>query len=85
MRGVTRDRSYHTADWNGVPFKLIDTGGIEMGDDDAFQVHPHQAFAGANEADVIVFIVDGRTGVNADDEEVARVLRKTCASRCICW
>ncbi len=37
MRGVTRDRSYHIADWNGVPFKLIDTGGIEMGDDDAFK------------------------------------------------
>ena len=35
MRGVTRDRSYHEADWNGVDFKLIDTGGIEMGDDDA--------------------------------------------------
>ena len=78
MRGVTRDRSYHIADWNGVPFKLIDTGGIEIGDDDAFQSSIRtQAFAGVNEADVIVFIVDGRTGINADDEEVARVLRKT--------
>ena len=78
MRGVTRDRSYHIADWNGVQFKLIDTGGIEMGDDDAFQGSIRtQAFAGVNEADVIVFIVDGRTGINADDEEVARVLRKT--------
>ena len=78
MRGVTRDRSYHIADWNGVQFKLIDTGGIEMGDDDAFQSSIRtQAFAGVNEADVIVFIVDGRTGINADDEEVARVLRKT--------
>ena len=78
MRGVTRDRSYHIADWNGVEFKLIDTGGIEMGDDDAFQGSIRtQAFAGVNEADVIVFIVDGRTGINADDEEVARVLRKT--------
>ena len=37
MRGVTRDRSYHKADWNGVEFMLIDTGGIEMGGDDAFQ------------------------------------------------
>ncbi|MBQ1450799.1 MAG: 50S ribosome-binding GTPase, partial [Eggerthellaceae bacterium] len=36
MRGVTRDRSYHDADWNGVRFRLVDTGGIEMGDDDAF-------------------------------------------------
>ena len=71
MRGVTRDRSYHIADWNGVPFKLIDTGGIEMGDDDAFQSSIRtQAFAGVNEADVIVFIVDGRTGINADDERM---------------
>ena len=78
MRGVTRDRSYHEADWNGVDFKLVDTGGIEMGDDDAFQGSIRsQALAGANEADVIVFIVDGKTGINADDEEVARILRKT--------
>lgn len=78
MRGVTRDRSYHEADWNGVEFKLIDTGGIEMGDDDSFQGSIRsQAFAGANEADVVVFIVDGKTGINADDEEVARILRKS--------
>lgn len=78
MRGVTRDRSYHEADWNGVEFKLVDTGGIEMGDDDAFQGSIRaQALAGANEADVIIFLVDGKTGINADDEEVARILRKT--------
>ena len=78
MRGVTRDRSYHTADWNGVEFKLVDTGGIEMGADDAFQGSIRsQAFSAADEADVIVFLVDGRTGINADDEEVARVLRKS--------
>ena len=78
MRGVTRDRSYHTADWNGVEFKLVDTGGIEMGADDDFQGSIRsQAFSAADEADVIVFLVDGRTGINADDEEVARVLRKS--------
>ena len=85
MRGVTRDRSYHLADWNGVEFKLIDTGGIEMGDDDAFQGSIRtQAFAGVNEADVIVFIVDGRTGINVDDEEVARILRKTSKPVFLC-
>ena len=64
MRGVTRDRSYHEADWNGVEFKLVDTGGIEMGDDDAFQGSIRaQAIAGANEADVVVFLVDGKTGI----------------------
>ncbi len=78
MRGVTRDRSYHEADWNGVSFMLIDTGGIEMTTDDDFQMSIRsQAFTAANEADVIVFIVDSRTGVNADDEEVARILRKS--------
>ena len=78
MRGVTRDRSYHTADWNGVDFTLIDTGGIEMGGDDAFQGSiTAQAFEATREADVIIFLVDGRTGINADDEEVARILRKS--------
>ena len=78
MRGVTRDRSYHKADWNGIEFKLIDTGGIEMGTEDQFQGSIRsQAFEATNEADVIVFIVDGKTGINTDDEEVARILRKT--------
>ena len=77
MRGVTRDRSYHEADWNGVPFTLIDTGGIEMGDDDAFQGSIRaQALEAAREADVIVFLVDGKAGANAEDEEVARILRR---------
>lgn len=81
MRGVTRDRSYHKADWNGIEFKLIDTGGIEMGTEDQFQGSIRsQAFEATNEADVIVFIVDGKTGINADDEEVARILRKTSKS-----
>ena len=78
MRGVTRDRSYHEAEWNGVAFTLVDTGGIEMGSDDDFQMSiSNQAFTATNEADVIVLIVDARTGINADDEEVARLLRKS--------
>lgn len=78
MRGVTRDRSYHNADWNGRTFTLIDTGGIEMGSDDAFQSSiTSQALAATDEADVIVFLVDGQTGINADDEEVARILRRS--------
>ncbi len=78
MRGVTRDRSYHNADWNGIDFTLIDTGGIEMGGDDAFQGSiTSQALEAAHQADVIIFLVDGKTGVNADDDEVARVLRRS--------
>lgn len=77
MRGVTRDRSYHEAEWNGVEFTLIDTGGIEMSMDDAFQGSiRNQAFGATREADLILFLVDGKTGINVDDEEVARILRR---------
>jgi ribosome-associated GTPase EngA len=74
-RGVTRDRSYHSADWNGVDFILIDTGGIESGNADEFQASIRaQALMAAQEADAIVLIVDGKVGVTPDDEEVARTL-----------
>ncbi len=77
-RGVTRDRSYHKADWNGVYFTLIDTGGIEMNTDDAFQASIRtQALEGANEADAIIFLVDGQTGITQDDEDVAKILKKS--------
>ncbi len=76
-RGVTRDRSYHRADWNGVEFMLIDTGGIEAGSIDEFQASIRdQALLAAEEADVIVFLVDGRVGLVPDDEEVARILKR---------
>jgi ribosome-associated GTPase EngA len=74
-RGVTRDRSYHRADWNGVDFLLIDTGGIEAGNADEFQSSIRtQALMAAEEADAIVLIVDGKIGVTPDDHEVARIL-----------
>ena len=78
MRGVTRDRSYHEADWNGVHFTMIDTGGIEMGNDDAFQESiRNQAVMATQEADAVVFLVDGRTGAAPDDLEVARILKRS--------
>ena len=75
MRGVTRDRSYHKADWNGVEFMLIDTGGIEMGGDDAFQGSIRaQAFEGAREADVIISKQTlNAGGVFLDDMTVERL------------
>ncbi len=77
MRGVTRDRSYHDADWNGVSFTLVDTGGIEMGESDPFQRSIRaQALIAAKESDLILFLVDGKTGINSDDEEIARILRR---------
>ena len=77
-RGVTRDRSYHDADWNGRDFTLIDTGGIESAKSkDVFAPRiREQALMACEEADVIVFVVDGTTGVTDEDEEVARVLRR---------
>ena len=77
-RGVTRDRSYHDADWNGRDFTLIDTGGIEsVKSKDVFAPRiREQALIACEEADVIVFVVDGSTGVTDEDEEVARVLRR---------
>ena len=77
-RGVTRDRSYHDADWNGRHFTLIDTGGIEpLKSDDVFSASIRdQALAGAEEADAILFVVDGSVGVTEEDETVARLLKR---------
>jgi GTP-binding protein len=76
-RGVTRDRSYHRADWNGREFMLIDTGGIETAKDDPFaESIKAQAMVAAREADVIVLLVDASTGVVEGDEEVARLLKR---------
>lgn len=77
-RGVTRDRSYHEADWNGVEFVLIDTGGIESEkSSDQFSGRiREQAMAAVEEADAVLFVVDSRTGATEEDEVVARILRK---------
>lgn len=76
-RGVTRDRSYHRADWNGREFMLIDTGGIEYAKDDPFaESIKTQALVAAEEADVIIVLVDGKAGVSEGDEQVARLLKR---------
>ncbi len=75
--GVTRDRSYHRADWNGREFMLIDTGGIETAKDDPFSESIRaQAIIAAEEADAIVVLVDGKAGVTADDEAISKLLRR---------
>lgn len=78
-RGVTRDRSYHACDWNGREFVLIDTGGIESArSKDVFAPRiREQALVACDEADAIIFVVDGSVGVTDEDEEVARVVRRT--------
>lgn len=76
MPGVTRDRMYGLCEWLGHSFYLIDTGGIEI-EDRPFQDEIRmQAKIAIEEADVIVFLVDAKTGVSKDDELVARILRK---------
>jgi ribosome-associated GTPase EngA len=78
QRGVTRDRSYHRADWNGRDFMLVDTGGIELVTDDAFGASiREQAIMAAEEADVVIFLVDGKAGIAAGDEDVARILQRS--------
>lgn len=75
--GVTRDRSYHRTDWNGREFMLVDTGGIEFTTDDRFgDSIREQAVVAAQEADVVVFLVDGAVGIAPGDEEVAGLLRR---------
>lgn len=76
--GVTRDRIYGESEWRGRKFTLIDTGGIEPNTDDYIkQQMIRQAMIAIETADVIVFLVDIRTGLTAADEDVAVMLRKT--------
>ena len=76
--GVTRDRIYADAEWAGHEFTLVDTGGIDEGSDDVFQSDiKKQALLAVQEADVIVFLVDGRVGVTTNDEEVASLLLRS--------
>ena len=78
--GVTRDRIYADASWCGHNFTLVDTGGIDEKSEDAFQKDIRkQAEIAIAEADVIVFLVDGRAGVTTNDEEVASILQRSSA------
>lgn len=76
--GVTRDRIYADAEWAGRAFSLVDTGGIEPADSEPiFKQMREQASLAIDTADVILFLVDGREGLQAADHEVADMLRRT--------
>lgn len=76
--GVTRDRNYGKADWNGVEFSIIDTGGYITNSDDIFEEEIcRQVRLAIDEADVIIFVVDVENGITAMDEIVARILHKS--------
>lgn len=75
--GVTRDRLYRDAEWLGRPFGLVDTGGFQWEEGDLHQQVRWQAEIAVREADVILFVVDARSGPTVADEDVAFVLRRT--------
>ena len=75
--GVTRDRIYSSAEWLTHDFNIIDTGGIEIGDEPFLEQIRQQAEIAIDEADVIIFMTNGREGVTAADEQVAKILYKT--------
>ena len=87
VAGTTRDRLYADAEWGGVAFTIVDTGGIEVTEgrntaplsEDSEQFLPlirQQAVIAMQNADVIVQVVDGQTGITAADREVASILRQ---------
>ena len=88
VAGTTRDRLYADAEWGGVAFTIVDTGGIELTEgrhtaplsEDSEQFLPlirQQAAVAMEDAEVIVLVVDGQTGITAADREVAAILRQT--------
>lgn len=87
--GVTRDRIYSKCEWTGHEFMLVDTGGIEPASDDKILVQMrHQAEVAIAKADVIILVTDIRSGVTANDYEVAAMLMKSgkpivlCVNKC---
>jgi GTP-binding protein len=78
VSGVTRDRQYGVADWNGKVFNVIDTGGFVHGSEDMFEKEiAKQVLVAVEEAQAIIFLVDAATGLTDLDDAMAAVLRKS--------
>ncbi|WP_103328051.1 ribosome biogenesis GTPase Der [Bacteroidetes bacterium endosymbiont of Geopemphigus sp.] len=78
ISGVTRDRHYGLSEWNGRLFSIIDTGGYITGSEDQFEREIRkQVSLAIKEADVLLFMVDVRTGLIAMDHQVAQLLRES--------
>lgn len=75
--GVTRDRIYGKVEWLTQEFRLIDTGGIQLADQPFQEEIRMQVEIAVNEADVIIFVVNGREGLTNDDEYIARMLQRS--------
>ncbi len=74
--GVTRDRIYSKAEWIGKPFQIIDTGGIQLEDQPFQEEIRAQVQIAIDEADVILMVVNGKTGLSDDDRYIAGMLQK---------
>lgn len=78
ISGVTRDRQYGVADWNGKTFNVIDTGGFVHGSEDVFEKEiARQVLIAVEEANAIIFMVDAGTGMTNLDDAMADVLRRS--------
>lgn len=78
VSGVTRDRQYGIADWNGKTFNVIDTGGFVPQSEDIFEREiKKQVLIAVEEANALIFMVDTATGITDLDEAMADVLRRT--------
>lgn len=76
ISGVTRDRIYGEAEWNGKIFRVIDTGGYVPNSEELFETAiREQVEIGLAEADAILFVTDGRLGVSPIDNDIAKILR----------
>ena len=76
--GVTRDRIYGESEWVGRRFRLVDTGGIEPNTDSQILAFMReQAQIAIDNADVIIFVTDIKTGLTASDQEVASMLQRS--------
>lgn len=78
VSGVTRDRQYGVADWNGKSFNLVDTGGFVHGSDDVFETEIRkQVHIALQEANLLIFVCDTMTGITDQDAEMANILRRS--------
>ena len=76
--GTTRDRQYGHCDWNGREFSVVDTGGWVVNSDDVFEEEIRkQVLVATEEADLLLFLVDGQNGLTDWDSDVAKILRRT--------
>lgn len=84
VAGVTRDRHYGKAEWNGVEFSLIDTGGYILGSEDVFEAEIRkQVQIAIDESTALLFVVDVTDGVTAYDKEVANLIRRSKGKKVI--